>query len=239
MSIYIIGDLHLSFSEDKPMSVFGLNWEGHSDKIKQDWMEKVKPEDTVILAGDFSWATYLEDTYNDFSYLNGLPGKKILLKGNHDYWWTTLTSMKRYLEENKIENIDFLYNNSFEIEDKIIVGTRGWTLNDTENSSKMIAREALRLELSIKDAKEKYGKDKEIIAIMHYPPISSNSKKNEYTYDSKFLDIMKKYNIKKCYYGHLHGLSHKDAIEGIIDGIEFKLISSDYLDFKLHKILDK
>ena len=239
MSIYIIGDLHLSFSEDKPMSVFGLNWEGHSDKIKQDWIEKVKPEDTVILAGDFSWATYLEDTYNDFSYLNGLPGKKILLKGNHDYWWTTLTSMKRYLEENKIENIDFLYNNSFEIEDKIIVGTRGWTLNDTENSSKMIAREALRLELSIKDAKEKYGKDKEIIAIMHYPPISSNSKKNEYTYDSKFLDIMKKYNIKKCYYGHLHGLSHKDAIEGIIDGIEFKLISSDYLDFKLHKILDK
>jgi len=239
MSIYIIGDLHLSFSEDKPMSVFGLNWEGHSDKIKQDWIEKVKPEDTVILAGDFSWATYLEDTYNDFSYLNGLPGKKILLKGNHDYWWTTLTSMKRYLEENKIENIDFLYNNSFEIEDKIIVGTRGWTLNDTENSSKMIAREALRLELSIKDAEEKYGKDKEIIAIMHYPPISSNSKKNEYTYDSKFLDIMKKYNIKKCYYGHLHGLSHKDAIEGIIDGIEFKLISSDYLDFKLHKILDK
>jgi len=239
MSIYIIGDLHLAFSQDKPMSIFGQNWEKHHEKIKQNWIEKVKPQDTVILAGDFSWATYLEDTYEDFSYLNTLPGKKILMKGNHDYWWTTLTSMKRYLEENKIENVDFLYNNSFEIEDKIIVGTRGWTLNDTENSSKMIAREALRLELSIKDAEEKYGKDKEIIAIMHYPPISSNSKKNEYTYDSKFLDIMKKYNIKKCYYGHLHGLSHKDAIEGIIDGIEFKLISSDYLDFKLHKILDK
>ena len=239
MSIYVIGDLHLSFNEDKPMSIFGTNWEGHSDKIKQDWIEKVKPQDTVILAGDFSWATYLDETYKDFSYLNDLPGKKILLKGNHDYWWTTVTAMKRYLEENKIDNIDFLYNNSFEIENKIIVGTRGWALNDTENSSKMVNREASRLELSIKDAKEKYGEDKEIIAIMHYPPILNNLMKNEYTHDSKFLDIMKKYNIKKCYYGHLHGASHKDAIEGIIEGIEFKLISSDYLNFKLHKIIDK
>jgi len=239
MSIYIIGDLHLAFSQDKPMSIFGQNWEKHHEKIKQNWIEKVKPQDTVILAGDFSWATYLEDTYEDFSYLNTLPGKKILLKGNHDYWWTTITSMKRYLEENKIENVDFLFNNSFEIEDKLFVGTRGWTLLDSENSQKMINREVSRLELSIKSAIEKYGEEKEIIAIMHYPPISNNLMKNKYTYNSKFLDIMKKYNIKKCYYGHLHGASHKDAIEGKIEGIEFKLISADYLDFKLYEIVDK
>lgn len=236
MSIYIIGDLHLSFKEEKPMSIFGKNWEGHSQKIKEDWIKKVKEQDTVFLAGDFSWATYLEDTYEDFYYLNALPGKKILLKGNHDYWWTTLTNMKNYLQEKQIENIDFLYNNSFEIEGKIFVGTRGWALLDSENSSKMIKRESARLELSLKDAIEQYGKEKEIIAIMHYPPISNSCMKNEYTYESKFLEVMKQYNVKKCYYGHLHGSSHKDAIEGIIEGIEFKLISADYLDFKLYKI---
>lgn len=236
MSIYIIGDLHLSFKEEKPMSIFGKNWEGHSQKIKEDWIKKVKEQDTVFLAGDFSWATYLEDTYEDFYYLNALPGKKILLKGNHDYWWTTLTNMKNYLQEKQIENIDFLYNNSFEIEGKIFVGTRGWALLDSENSSKMIKRESARLELSLKDAIEQYGKEKEIIAIMHYPPISNSCMKNVYTYESKFLEVMKQYNVKKCYYGHLHGSSHKDAIEGIIKGIEFKLISADYLDFKLYKI---
>lgn len=236
MSIYIIGDLHLSFREDKPMSIFGKNWENHSEKIKEDWIKKVKEKDTVFLAGDFSWATYLEDTYEDFSYLNKLPGKKILLKGNHDYWWTTLTSMRRYLQEKEIENIEFLFNNSFEVENKIFVGTRGWALLDSENSNKMIKRESARLELSIQNAIEQYGNEKEIIAIMHYPPISNSSMKNEYTYESKFLEVMKKYNIKRCYYGHLHGASHKDAIEGKIEGIEFKLISGDYLDFKLHEI---
>lgn len=239
MSIYIIGDLHLSFSQDKPMSIFGQNWEGHVEKIREDWLKKVKPEDTVILAGDFSWATYLEETYADFCYLNELPGKKILLKGNHDYWWTTVTSMKRYLQEKKIENVDFLFNNSFEIENKVLIGTRGWALLDSENSQKMIKRESDRLELSIKNAIEQYGEEKEKIAIMHYPPISTSGMKNEYTYQSKFLEIMKQYHIKTCYYAHLHGASHKDAIEGEIEGINFKLISADYLDFKLQKIVDK
>ena len=236
MSIYIIGDLHLSFETDKPMNIFGQNWENHSEKIKKDWIEKVKDEDTVLIPGDFSWETYLEDTYKDFKFLDSLPGRKILLKGNHDYWWTTVTAMKRYLEEQNIENIEFLYNNSYLIEDKIIVGTRGWALLDSENSEKMINREAARLELSIKEGIEKYGENKEIICVMHYPPISSSLMKNEYIYNSKFLDIMKKYNIKRCYYGHLHGASHKEAIEGIVEEIEFKLISADYLDFKLKKI---
>ena len=236
MSIYVMGDLHLPFGVNKPMDVFGDGWQGYTEKIKEDWNKKVKNEDTVILAGDFSWATYLEDTYKDFEYLCALPGKKIMLKGNHDYWWTTITSMKKYLEENNFNNIDFLYNNSFLIEDKIIVGTRGWALLDTENSRKMVKREAARLELSLKSAIEKYGEQKEIICIMHYPPVLATYMKNEYTYNSEFLDVMKKYNVKRCYYGHLHGASHKDAIEGNVEGINLKLISGDYLNFKLEKI---
>ena len=113
MSIYVIADLHLSFTQNKPMNIFGDNWTNHEEKIKQNWLEKVKPDDTVILPGDFSWATYLEDTKLDFEYLNNLPGKKILLKGNHDYWWTTLTSMRKFISDNNFENIDFLYNNSY------------------------------------------------------------------------------------------------------------------------------
>ena len=230
----------MSFSEnekeEKPMNIFGNNWDGHAEKIKKDWLEKVQPEDTVILAGDFSWSTYLNNALADFLYLNSLPGRKIMLKGNHDYWWTTVTSMKKYLEENNIQNIDFLHNNSFEIENKVIVGTRGWALQDSENATKMINREASRLELSIKNAIEQFGEDREIICIMHYPPISRQKMKNEYFYDSKLLDVMKQYNVKSCYYGHLHGKAHNEAIEGQIEGIQFKLISSDYLNFKLVKI---
>ena len=233
MAIFIIGDLHLSFGTDKPMNVFGGNWENHTEKLKEDWLKKVNQEDTVILAGDFSWATYLKDTYKDFEYIKELPGKKILLKGNHDYWWTTVTSMRNYLNENNFENIDFVYKNSYLVENKIIVGTRGWTLNDTENAEKMVNREVSRLELSIKDAIEKYGENTEIICVIHYPPITKINTKN------KFTELMNKYNIKRCYYAHLHGNSHKEAVEGILDGIEYKLISGDYLDFKLVEIVDK
>lgn len=234
MSIYIIGDLHLSFSQDKPMDIFGKNWEKHEEKIKQDWINKVKENDMVILPGDFSWATYLEDTYLDFKFLTDLPGKKVLLKGNHDYWWTTVTSMKKYLENNKFENIEFLYNNSIEFEDKVFVGTRGWTFQENENSKKMINRENQRLELSIKDAINKNGDTKEIIAIMHYPPIIEKQLlENSHL---EFFKTLKKYNIKRCYYGHLHGKSHADAVIGNIEGIEFNLVSADYLNFKLLKI---
>ncbi len=230
MAIYTIADLHLSFSEDKPMSIFGENWKGHSQKIKENWNKKVKQEDTIVLPGDFSWSTYLENTYKDFEYLNSLPGKKILLKGNHDYWWTTLTSMRKYLKENNFKNIDFIYNNSYLVENKILTGTRGWNLLETENSNKMINRESIRLKLSIEDGIKKFGKDKEIIVFMHYPPITQTNNNLE------FIKIIKQYNIKRLYYGHLHGKSHKDAIEGDIQGINFKLVSADYLNFDLIKI---
>lgn len=234
MSIYVIADLHLSFKVNKPMDIFGDNWDNHPEKIKKSWLENVKPEDTVILPGDFSWATYIEDAKLDFEFLNSLPGKKILLKGNHDYWWTTLTKMREFVKENGFENIDFLYNNAYLVEDKIIVGSRGWTLQDGEENRKMINRENERLKLSFKNGIDSYGEGKEIIAFMHYPPISSKE-----LLGNSFLDFyktMKQYDVKDCYYGHLHGNSHKDAIEGEVGGINFHLISADYLDFKLQKI---
>lgn len=240
MSIYAIGDLHLSLNKEKPMDIFGGNWKNHEQKIKENWKNTVQDNDLVILPGDFSWEMHLKDMYNDFAYLNDLPGKKLLLKGNHDYWWTTLAKMREFLQENKFENIDFVYNNSYLFEDKIIAGTRGWALNDTENSDKMNHREEERLKLSLQSGVDNFG-DKEIICIMHYPPIIEENK-NDANNQSKnlkvsnYVQIMKEYNVKTCLYGHLHGESHKEAFEGIIEGINFKLVSSDYLDFKLYKV---
>ena len=234
MAIFTIGDLHLSFNDDKPMSVFGENWEGYEDKIKKDWIEKVKENDLVVIPGDFSWSMYLENTYLDFSYINKLPGKKLLLKGNHDYWWSTLKKMRDYLEEKEFQNIDFIYNNAYEYENKIIVGTRGWSQSEEKEDKKILDREKIRLELSIKDGIEKYGDEKEVIAFMHYPPIiKRNITENEPT---DFIRLMQKYNIKRCYYGHLHSTSIKEAVEGEYFGINFKLVSADGIEFKLVKI---
>lgn len=230
MAIYVIGDLHLSFNTNKPMDIFGENWQKYEEKIKQDWLLKVKPEDTVILPGDFSWAMYLDETDKDFEFINNLPGQKILLKGNHDYWWTTVTSMRRYIQEQDFENIYFLYNNSYEFENKIIAGTKGWNISEDQEDIRLTKREVTRLELSIQDGISKYGENKEIIVFMHYPPLTKNYINTDYT------RLMKKYNIKRCYYGHLHANSIQDAVEGNIDGIEYKLVSSDGLDFKLLKI---
>ena len=157
-----------------------------------------------------------------------------MLKGNHDYWWTTVTSMRKFLKENKFQNIDFLYNNSFEYENKILCGTRGWSLVDEEIDEKLINRELGRLELSLQDGAKKAGENKEIIVFMHYPPITKNKILSEE--EMKFIELMKKYNVKRCYYGHLHGNSIYDAVEGKIQGIELKLVSADGLDFKLIKI---
>ena len=234
MSIYTIGDLHLSFRENKPMDIFGENWANHEQKIKEDWLKKVNEEDLVVLPGDFSWATYLKDTDLDFEYINNLPGKKLLLKGNHDYWWTTLNKLRTFIEEEKFLNIDFIYNNAYEFENKIIVGTRGWSFGESEEDKKIAKREAMRLELSINEGKKLYGEEKEIIAFMHYPPIiNSHIAKNE---PSDYVRVMQKYGIKKCFYGHLHSTSIQEAVEGNYFGIEFKLVSADGVDFKLIQI---
>lgn len=204
---------------------FGANWKNHETKIKEDWLKKVKEDDVVLLPGDFSWATYLEDTYPDFEYLNNLPGYKIMLKGNHDYWWTTVTNMRKYLLDNGFEKIDFLYNNSYKFENYVIVGTRGWSALEDGNLEKMIKREVARLELSFEDGIKKYGKNSEFIVCMHYPPMN------------EFLEVMRKYNVKVCLYGHLHGAQQVDVKEGIINGVNLKMVSSDYLNFKLNKIV--
>lgn len=234
MAIYTIADLHLSFNENKPMDIFGANWNGHTEKIKENWIKKVEADDTVVLPGDFSWSMYLKDTVKDFEYLNSLPGRKILLKGNHDYWWTTITSMNKFVKENHFDKINFLLNNSYLVEDKIICGTRGWAITDTENANRMIKRECNRLELSILDGIEKFGNNKEIIVFMHYPPIlKQNLQENEIT---DFMKMLKKYDVKRCYYGHLHSTSISDAVEGEVFGVNLKLVSADGLNFNLEDV---
>lgn len=230
MSIYAISDLHLSFNTNKPMDIFG--WNDYEEKISQDWRTNVKEEDLVLLAGDFSWEMKLENTYKDFQFINNLPGKKLLLKGNHDLWWTTLKRMREFLKEKEFNNIDFIYNNSYEFENYIIAGTRGWNLvSENIDDKKIKDRELLRLENSILDGIQKYGEDKPIIVCMHYPPLLKDLKNNEFT------KILEKYNVKYCLYGHLHGKSHMNVFDGIYNNVNYKMVSCDYTGFKLIKII--
>lgn len=235
MSIFAIGDLHLSFNENKPMSIFGDNWEGHEKKIKQNWTKHITEKDYVLLPGDFSWSMYLKNCYADFEYLNELPGKKLLLKGNHDYWWTTLNKMRNYIKENEFQNIDFIYNNSYECENYIISGTRGWVQSKEEEDKRLVNRELIRLELSIQEGINKFGEEKPIIICMHYPPITNYNTQNNI--QSPFIQLMKKYNVQKCIYGHLHSIAINEAIQGNIEGIEIKLVSADALNFEVAKII--
>lgn len=231
MSLYAISDLHLSFNEDKPMDIFGDNWENHQEKIKDNWEKTVKQDDLVLLPGDFCWAMYLQDAYKAFEYLEKLPGKKLLLKGNHDYWWTTITKMRNYLQENNFNSIDFIYNNSYEFENYIICGTRGWMISETDSENqKILNRELERLKLSLEHAKNNFNLEgKKIIVCMHYPPIKEDN-------ISEFVKIMKENKVQICLYGHLHGNAQKEIKDGIIDNINFKMVSCDYTNFELIKI---
>ena len=230
MSIYAISDLHLSFNTNKPMDIFG--WNNYEEKISQDWRTNVKEEDLVLLTGDFSWEMKLENTYKDFQFINNLPGKKLLLKGNHDLWWTTLKRMREFLKEKEFNNIDFIYNNSYEFDNYIIAGTRGWNLvSENIDDKKIKDRELLRLENSIIDGIRKYGEDKPIIVCMHYPPLLKELKNSEFT------KILEKYNVKYCLYGHLHGKSHMNVFDGNYNNVAYKMVSCDYTGFKLIKII--
>lgn len=232
MSIYAISDLHLALSIDKPMDVFGSRWGGYMEKIKKYWNEEVTEKDCVIIPGDISWATYLEQAFEDFSYIESLPGRKIISKGNHDYWWTTLTKLEAFISQNNFSTISFMHNNSFVIDNTVVCGTRGWKLPGDDGFSsedkKIYARELKRLEISLNDStKSNFGN---IIVAMHYPPF--NSKRET----SDFVDIMKAHSVNTCIYGHLHGEGHRNAVTGIIDGIEFKCVAADYLDFRPLKL---
>ena len=225
MALYTIADLHLPLGVEKPMDIFGHSWAGYVDRLEYNWQRKIKPDDTVVLPGDFSWATYLEQSEKDFEFLNRLNGKKILLKGNHDYWWTTMNKLNSFIKEKGFNSIEFLQNNSFVYENIGICGTRGWIHPawDKFNGEdrKIYDREVLRLELSLKSVKD----CKEIYVFTHYPPISVQRTENE------FIRMMKQHGVTKCFYGHLHSASHKNAVNGIEDGIEYRLISGDYLQF--------
>ncbi len=229
MAIYAIGDLHLSFGSEKPMDVFA-GWGNHAGRLRQNWQNIVSAEDTVVVAGDISWAMNFNEAYEDFSFIHGLPGSKIIMKGNHDYWWSTMAKMNAWLQGNGFSSIQFLFNNSFVVEGIGICGTRSWFYEEgTSESDPVYQRELGRLKASIASLD---GTDvTEKIAFLHYPPIYREVVVQD------VLDILKENGIRRCYYGHLHGKSIDYAFNGEHDGIRFQLISADYLRFAPYKIL--
>lgn len=229
MSLYAISDLHLSFGvPEKTMSIF-RGWENYHERIRKNWLELVKPDDTVVIAGDFCWGMNLKESVADFEFLNSLTGNKILVKGNHDYWWTTQNKIKNFFDENNFSTLNILHINHYKYENYGICGTRGWiNMPDEPADAKILAREAGRLEASILSA---ISENLEPVVFMHYPPIFGGS----FNYD--ILDVLYKYKIKRCFYGHIHGKGHASAVQGVYDGIDFRLISGDFLQFIPQKVL--
>ena len=225
MAIYALADLHLSFGTDKPMDVFGDAWDNYTERIFDNWQSIVKPDDLVIVPGDISWATYIEDAYKDFDFINRLNGKKAILKGNHDYWWTTLSKMNKFLCENRFDTITILNNTAISYENAAICGTRGWWVREdmSEEDIRILDREKIRLVLSC-EAAAKLQKDR-IIVGLHYPPVDKNGEHRE------FLEILKEYNVDTCVFGHLHSHSHKTAVVGDVEGVNMKLVAGDFVDF--------
>lgn len=219
MALYTISDLHLSLSADKPMTVF-RGWENYTERIESNWRRIIKQDDTVILPGDFSWGLKLSDTLLDFKFLESLPGKKILLKGNHDLWWSTIKKVNEFFDENDINSVNLLFNNAFKIGDKVICGTRGWFYDESEDD-KIRKREVGRLLLSF-EAAEKLGGEK--VVFLHYPPVYGEYISND------IISVLKEFNITTVYHGHIHGSGFNKAVSEY-DGINFKLISADCIDF--------
>ena len=228
MALYAIGDTHLSFGTDKPMDVFGGGWTGYVERLSRGF-EIVEPGDTVVLCGDLSWGMSLEEAREDFSFLNALPGQKVVLKGNHDYWWTTAAKMERFFRENGFDTLSRLHNNCRLYGDVALCGTRGWFYEEDrgEHSAKIFNRELLRLEASLKAAG-----DREKICFLHYPPVYQGYRCRE------IMDLMERYGVTRCCYGHLHGGSHRLAVSGPVGGVDYQLVSADYLGFCPRKIMD-
>ena len=222
MALYAIGDLHLSFEADKPMDVFGKRWVGYVEKLRAG-LSVIGPEDTTVLLGDLSWSMDFVHAREDFAFINAIPGRKIILKGNHDYWWTTATKFYQFCAANGFENLWVLNNNCFEYENVAICGTRGWFFEEERggaHDAKILNRELIRLETSLKAAG-----DREKLCFLHYPPVYRGY------LCRPILDLLHRYGVKRCWYGHLHSESHRLAITGAFDGISFRLVSADYLDF--------
>ncbi len=228
MALYAIGDLHLCLGADKPMDIFGGAWVGYMDKLRLG-LSVIGPEDTTVLLGDLSWALDLNSAREDFAFINEIPGRKIILKGNHDYWWSTAAKFNKFCAENGFENMLILNNNYFEYEGTAICGTRGWFYEEERSGAhdeKVFKRELLRLEASLKSAGELPK-----LVFLHYPPKYKGYECPE------ILALLEKYQVCRCFYGHLHGASHGLAMEGIWNGVDFKLVAADKIGFQPWMVL--
>ncbi len=229
MALYAIADLHLSLGTDKPMDVFGGVWEGYVDKLREG-LSVIGPEDTTVLPGDLSWALGLEAAEADFSFIAAIPGRKILLKGNHDYWWTTAAKFERFCAAHGFHDLHVLHNNCYFYGETALCGTRGWFYEEEKGGAhdeKVFRRELMRLETSLKAAG-----DHEKICFLHYPPKYRGYACHE------ILDLLARYGVRECYYGHLHGDSHKLAVQGDWRGLRLQMVSADYLHFRPLKVRD-
>ena len=228
MALYAIGDLHLCLGAPKPMDIFGGNWVGYMEKLEQG-IKVIGPEDTTVLLGDLSWALDLATAEADFAWIDRIPGKKIILKGNHDYWWSTASKFYKFCQEKGFSQQYILNNNHYEYDGWAICGTRGWFFEEDrsgEHDEKVFKRELIRLEASLKSAG-----DLPKLVFLHYPPRYKGYECRE------ILDLLEKYEVRRCFYGHLHGPSHKLAMQGLWDGIDFQLTSADYLNFQPLRVI--
>ena len=228
MALYAIGDLHLCLSAPKPMDVFGGAWVGYMDKLREG-LKVIGPEDTTILLGDLSWSLDLDHAGEDFAFMDAIPGKKIIVKGNHDYWWSTAAKFHKFCDTHGFENFELLNNNCHFYEDWALCGTRGWFFEEErsgEHDEKVFKRELIRLETSLKAAG-----DHQKMVFLHYPPRYKGYQCDE------ILALLEEYQVRRCFYGHLHGASHKLAMQGMWDSVDFRLVAADYLDFKPYKVI--
>ncbi len=228
MALYAIGDLHLSLGTDKPMDVFGPAWAGYVERLEKGFAA-LGPEDVTVLCGDISWGIDLEESLPDFRWIDCLPGKKLIVKGNHDYWWNTAAKMKNFFAEHGLDTIDILHNNCFSYGGYALCGTRGWFYEEEQSghNEKMLNREAGRLEASMRAAE-----GQPILAFLHYPPLYTGYRCPE------ILAKLEEFHVERCFYGHLHGPTHRRAIEGTVGGVCYSLVSADYIGFVPKKIMD-
>ena len=227
MSIFAIADVHLSLGVKKPMDIFH-GWQDYEKRLEENWRLLVRDEDTVVLPGDISWGMTMQQSLPDLQFLDRLPGQKIILKGNHDYWWPTRAKMDAFFEQNGISTVRALFHDALLVEGKALCGTRSWFYEQDEPDEKVFLRELGRLRMSLEEAKKLQAE--EIIAFLHYPPLYQNFRCEE------ILALLKEYGVARCFYGHIHGPSIQYAFQGECDGITFKLVSADSLRFVPYKI---
>lgn len=237
MSIFAISDLHLGLGVDKPMDVFGSHWDNHIESIRHNWIENIGSEDTVLIPGDISWGMNTDEAKPDFEFLESLPGTKILSKGNHDYWWSTVNKIEKYFAENDFKSLKVLKNNSFATQEGwIICGTRGWLLpcdiNYKSTDEKILNRELGRLKISLDSSKKSSRNNEGIIAVFHYPPLLSGCK------DTVFTGMIEKYGVSECIFGHVHKGGSEKCFEGVYNGVKYHNASADKIAFNPLRIKD-